>query len=248
MARSLGHDVDGSIELLGGWWDVDGWILGEEVVWNQGDIEHLDRHDWEVLNTWVVSEAERMPDDNVIISDVFVSGNGFGDTANFVRRLVGPDTAGVELLVSVLGDPVVVGGEGGSLSGNGAWLGVEHGGWSANDLVTNWLAGNRVDLVLVDNLEVSVGLNVRVQVARLFNGPANVLEASALWILLIPWDSLGFLNHDSVLVTVNSRINSHVEDVLMRSGQNTWGDNVTPLRLLAFVNQLGGNDTSGSQL
>jgi hypothetical protein len=116
-------------------------------------------------------------------------------------------------------------------------------------LVGNRIARDGVLDALVDNLDVSVTRNVGHERAGLFNVSGLVEEGSALGVELVPRSSFGITVGNSVLlVTINGRVHSDGEDVLMGSGQDRGRDNGTPLGTLATIDVLGRDNTSSSNL
>lgn len=57
------------VECLCGRRNIIRWVEKAEVIRAQPNLCHFGRHDGKVLNTWVVSEAIGMPNDNIIVSD-----------------------------------------------------------------------------------------------------------------------------------------------------------------------------------
>ena len=69
LAGGLLRKLHTLVECLCGRRDIVRWVEKAEVIRAQPNLCHFGRHDGKVLNTWVVSEAIGMPNDNIIVSD-----------------------------------------------------------------------------------------------------------------------------------------------------------------------------------
>ena len=124
------------VEGLVGRRHVVGGVVVAEVVRLEVHLRDLGGHDGEVLDAGDVVEAERVPDDNVLVDD----GGGVVDPgldAGAADGLVGVVAGGEELAVAVPGHPHGVLGELGAAPVPGARLGEEHLGADGDDLVAD---------------------------------------------------------------------------------------------------------------
>lgn len=210
------------------------------------NLVNLNRHDREILRTGIVGETHGRPQNQVLVTDIVLTVGPGSETA-VKLRLVGKLTGSVQLVVLVLGDPVGVGGEAGTLGVERVVVGNEHLCGGHGDLVSNGLLGDGVDLVLIDNLELTVVHGVLIQMARLLNicGLGNVTDMVRVEALILG-QGLDFLVHDRVLVTTNGRVKTEGKHVLVVGGNDTGSDNGAPGDNDIVINGHGGQDTSGS--
>ena len=93
----------GLVERLCRGRDVDGGVDGEKVVGLERHHVCLARHDWEVFHPGVVSQSERVPNNDIFVLHVVVSRDPRPDPLRLAVRLVGVLAARKQLLVLVLG-------------------------------------------------------------------------------------------------------------------------------------------------
>lgn len=66
-------DLNTLVKLLIGRRHVVGRVEKTEVVGTEPDLRHFRRHDWEVFHAWVVGKSIGVPDDNVLIANLFAA-------------------------------------------------------------------------------------------------------------------------------------------------------------------------------
>ena len=88
--------------------NVDRWTDAEKVVWFQRNHVSFTRHHWEILNSGVMRQSERMPHDEIFILDILIPRDPSFDSLRFTVRLIGVFPTREELLILVFCDPNMV--------------------------------------------------------------------------------------------------------------------------------------------
>jgi len=111
MALTQQHTL---VEHLCARWYINCRVLIEEVNRLEVNTQFFAWHDWEILDSGDVVDAELNPNDNVVVLDVVFTRCPCSNTGA-ATRLVGVPTSSVKFAVAMLGDKDVVGGEFGAL-------------------------------------------------------------------------------------------------------------------------------------
>ncbi|KAH3664145.1 hypothetical protein OGAPHI_004859 [Ogataea philodendri] len=247
LRRGL-REVLGFVETLGRLRNVQSWVLVEESKWNQRDLVSFHRHNWEVLHSRNVCESKSGPNNRVVVSNVFSALSPDSQTS-VCLRLVGEFTSSVKFIVLVFGNPQLLGSELGSLIIVRLFSSEKHLSSRHHDLVSNWLLGDRVDLVLVDDLVRSVSEWRLLNVTWLVNNGSLSDETNVVWVeLWILLHSHHIVKDNGILVSVHSRVDSERKHVLMVRSQNSWSHVGTPWNSDVPVQRHGGQNTSGSNV
>lgn len=209
---------------------------------------NLSGHDGEVLDSGVVGEPEGVPDDNVVVDDVIPILDP-GLDALSTDGLVGVVTSREQLTVLVLGDPDGGLAELGSSPVPGARLSEEHLRADWHELVASGGQGDPVLHVGVDNLEdTAVGKAVLNSTSSVDSGLLADVACTQRVQLLVPRHLNRVRVDERVLVAIDSRVDTDVEQVLMVRSHDTIGNASSPRNLGLLVNGLSGEDTSSSGL
>lgn len=98
------------VKSLIGWGNTKSRVLLMKVRRLQVNANLLDRHDGEILWARIVGKCEGVPEDNVLVLDIILSGSPLLN-ALALLALVGELAGSVQLIILVLCDPDGVGGE-----------------------------------------------------------------------------------------------------------------------------------------
>lgn len=228
---------------------IDTRIRLEEVTRPQWHRVDLHRHHWPVLHSRVVRQSKHTPHHDVLIPHIVLSCHRIRYTADFLPGLHRVASCGVELVVAVLGHPDVVVRESRALRLDRSWVCEEELGCWGCEFEADRLARDGVCLVLVDDLEDTVGLWFCVGEARSRKWrAADFVEVAARVCLWVHGDGKGVFLDDGVAVAVDGRVDADGEDVLVVLGQNTWADDVAVVGLFAWVDVDDGDDACCASL
>ena len=195
-----------------------------------------------------MGKAHGRPEHNVFIADGILA-IGPDTQAGILLGLVGELSRSVELVVTVLGDPVRVGSKLGALGVVGVLVSKQHLCSGHVDLVCKRLLGGRVDLVLIDNLELTVGKGVLVKGTRALDvGRLRDVANSVRVDTLISGQRHSLLVHDGVLLATNGSVQTERKHVLVVGSNDTRSDNGSPGNNNIVVNGHGRENTSGTDL
>lgn len=114
------------IEFLRGRRHIVGRVEEAEVIGTETNLRHFCGHDGEVLDTRVVGKSVGMPDDNVLVANLFTATTQPGLDTSASERLIRVVTSREKLSVLVFGDPDWTLAELGSSPVPGSWTSKEH--------------------------------------------------------------------------------------------------------------------------
>jgi len=208
---------------------IDGRVLREEVDGLEADFEHLARHHGEVFNAWnlrrkpelatvvrkrqassvhgvmlaktYMVDSKLNKDNQIVVDDVVFTIRPIAH-ASAAARLVRVLSATVQLVFAVLDGVDVVVGELGSLVVEAVVVGQNLLERRCMDLVSHWLAIDRVSYRRVLDLEGTVGVRVEIVAAGLLNQSLFGEVAGAVGIEVGAWHGVGFVVDEAVVVAV----------------------------------------------
>lgn len=232
---------------------VEGGVAVEEVDGLERHLEHLARHDREVLDARHVVDAELHKEQNVRVQSR-LRAVGPAAHAGATARLVGVQTTGEEVLSDrrqrcvVLDEVDIAVGKLGASVVEGLLVGDHLLEIGRHDLVGD---GQPVDGVAdggVLDLEDTVVGGVEVKSTAGCYRRLSGVVAVAVRVEVAAWHGQRFGVDETVGVTLDRRVDTQREDVLVVSCKDTWVHNGTPRNSQALVNGLGRQDTGSAHL
>lgn len=183
-----------------------------------------------------MGDAKHTPDDNVFVLDQIPPLDGVRHPIDLALALERISTSRVELTIAVFRHPHVMLRELGSSGLSRLWVRQEKLCCEWREFVAHLVPADGVDLVGIDHLDDPIELRSGVEPAGPLHGSVSDLVEITSWVgSLVHPHRVRLLQVYRILVTVDGRVDSHAEEVLVILGQHPLAHYISIVTSLARI-------------